>query len=96
MNKYTKQKKDDIKNIQNTRNNLLLSRELLCPYCQKITNLYQLKNQHFKSARCINMKALYFKNKKEEDPTEYDILKKMTAHILSVSKNINVDNVKLR
>ena len=43
MNKYTKQKKDDIKNIQNTRNNLLLSRELLCPYCQKLTNLYQLK-----------------------------------------------------
>ena len=73
MNKYTKLKKDNTQIIQNTRNNLLLKTDLICPYCQRITKLYQLKKSTFKSSRCLNMKTLYFNNKKEEDPTEYEI-----------------------
>ena len=41
------------------------------------------------------MKALYFKNRKEEDPTEYEILNKINTHILKVVQNINMEDVNL-
>ena len=68
------------------RNEKLLSCIVQCPFCGCITNLYNIKSQHFKSKNCQEMKTLFFKSGDSE--SEHYYLLKIQDAMNETLKNI--------
>lgn len=70
-----KQDKQDMKKlIKKTKDDILLNAKDICPYCNSEVSLYNLKNQHFKSIKCKQMKKLYYQDPKNAENSEHYIL----------------------
>lgn len=85
-------KKLEILERQKFRCDTLKSQEVKCPYCDAYTNLLIIKNQHWKSKKCLKMKELYLINKPDDKPSEFDILLKLNKKINEVSMGQTYDD----
>ncbi len=73
------------------RNEKLLLNVLQCPFCGCITNLYNIKHQHFKSKNCKEMKTLFFKS--GDAKSEHYYLFKIQEAMNEALKNIKPDDI---
>ena len=63
---------EKISNKLNANNHTLSKEKLVCPYCNRMVNLFTI-NRHFKSKKCQNLKELHFKVNPDKTEDEFTL-----------------------
>ena len=73
----------NIVNMKNVTHERYTNEKLICPYCESLTNLYNM-TRHMKGKKCQKYKALYLQVNPEKSEAEIELF------FNKLSKQVNV------